>query len=505
MSLLGIDVGTTGCKSIAFSESGEVLGTHYREYDIQRPHAGWSQLDAQEVWDKVKETIKSAAAAAAAKNDPIKALAVCSLGEAMVPVSKDRKILGPSLQNADVRGAEFLEVLGKGRSDLELHQINGNGLGNHYGLTKLLWVKKHEPELYNKTYKFLLWGSFVSFMLGAEPIVDYSLANRTLLFDLESKEWSDDLLNWSGLDKDKLPALAPSGTLVGTVAPAMAKELGLLEGVAIVTGAHDQCSNAVGCGVTESGQAMLGMGTYSCIVPVFSQRPDSKTLLERGLNAEDHAAPGRYVTFIYNQGGSVLKWYRDTFARSEHAAAEQAGRDIYSELLAEMPEKPGNILVLPHFEPTGPPDFLAETRAAIVGMNFETKRGDIAKGVLEGVIYFLRQTVDRLPEMGIDIANYRAAGGGSKSDAWLQICADILGRPFERAKQAEAGGFGAAIMAGTAIGSFASMKEAAEAMVEVTAVFEPKPENVKQYNERFPLYQRLSSQVQEVARDLSRL
>jgi xylulokinase len=490
MSLLGIDVGTTGCKAVAFSEVGDSLSSAYEEYDVQRPAPGRAELDATEVWVKVKRTIARVSADCA--SDPIEALAVSSLGEAMVPVTPSREMLGPSIvAGFDLRGAEYLPRLESSLSNERLYQINGNTLGNNYGLTKLQWIQAHEPELYERAHKFLLWGSFVSFMLGAEPIVDYSLANRTLLFDIELGDWSEELLQITGLDRAKLPEPAPSGTAVGTVSKRLADELGLPANVRIITGAHDQCANAVGCGVIHEGSAVYGMGTFTCITPVFSQRREPVLMIERGLNTEHHAVPGRYVSFIYNQGGSLVKWFRDTFAATAYHQAQVAGRDVYDDLVAEMPAGPSGVMVLPHFATTGPPEFISDSCGLIAGLRLETPRGAILKGMIEGDAFYLKESVASLPQTGIEIGDYRAAGGGSQSDAWVQICADIFGRSFVRPAITEAGALGAAIIAGVGSGRFSSYDAGVEAMVRAEQTFQPDPHRQKLYAEWFELYKQL--------------
>ena len=489
MSLLGLDVGTTGCKACAFSSDGRLISAAYREYDIQRPQPGQAELDAAAVWGAVRQTIAEVAAATA--HDPISALCACSLGEAVVPVSQSRQILGPSILNFDERGAEYLESLAETLDETRLYARTGNTLGNHYTLTKLLWLRDHQPSLYEAADLFLHWGAFVSYMLGADAVVDYALANRTLLFDLDAEAWSGDLLEKTGLDQEKLPALAPSGTAIGTVAPAIAGELGLAPDVAIVTGAHDQCANALGCGVLDPGQAMFGMGTYICIVPIFLQRQEPAAMLANGLNTEHHAAPGRFVSFIYNHGGSLMKWYRDTFAAADHEAARASGHDIYTALTAEMPEGPSPILVLPHFAPTGPPEFIADSSGLITGLRLETTRGEILKGILEGTVFYLRECLDELPQTGIRIDEFRAVGGGSRSDAWLQLAADILDRPLTRTLQPEAGALGSAILAGAATGTFASIEEGVQATVGLGATFEPRESSTAAYRPRFERYKQL--------------
>ena len=490
MSLLGVDVGTTGCKAVVFSATGVPLASAYEEYDVQRPKAGWAELDAVEVWGKVKRTIARACTACA--SDPVQALAVSSLGEAMVPVSAGGDVLGPSIvANFDLRGAEYLSSLESTVGNERLYQINGNTLGNNYSLTKLKWVQEHEPELYARAHKFLLWGSFVSFMLGAEPSVDYSLANRSLLFDINCEAWSGELLQLAGLDRAKLPDTVPSGTTIGMVSTRVADELGLPTRVRIVAGAHDQCSNAVGCGVVQEGSAVYGMGTFTCITPVFSQRRNPQLMIERGLNTEHHAVPGRYVSFIYNQGGSLVKWFRDTFASVEHHQALAQGGDAYGDLMAEMPEGPSGLVVLPHFATTGPPNFISDSCGLITGLRLETSRGEILKGMIEGDAFYLRESVESLPPTGIQIAKYHAAGGGSQSDAWIQTCADILGRPFVRPAITEAGALGAAIIAGVGCGLFASYQDGVEAMVCLEQTFEPDLQRHRYYTDWFELYKQL--------------
>lgn len=502
MSLLGLDVGTTGCKAVLFRTDGTVLGSAYAEYENRSPGPGRFELDAEEVWVQIKAMIR--AVCAAASTDPVRALAIASMGEAVVPVTRDRRILGPSILNFDERGQEYLPRLSAKLSNERLYAINGNTLGNHYSLTKLMWVREHQPELYAQADYFLHWSSFVAFMLGAEPALDYSLANRTLLFDLERQDWSAELLDTAGLDAARLPPTIPSGQLIGHILPSLAKELGLPPGVAIVSGAHDQCANGVGCGILQEGQAMFGMGTYLTMMPVFTRRPASEAMMKRGLSTEHHAAPGLFVSFIYNMGGAHVKWQRDTFAVAEKASAQAEGRDLYAELLAELPAGPGRVVVLPHFSTTGPPHYIADSCGMIAGLNLETTRGAILKGILEGVSFDLRQSLDGLPGTGIEIAELRVVGGGSRSDAWVQLSADILGVPCVRTANPQAGSLGAAILAGTATGKFASLEEGCQAMVQLGRRFDPDPVRGREYAGLYEKYNRLWPLMADYLRELAK-
>jgi xylulokinase len=310
-------------------------------------------------------------------------------------------------------------------------------------------------------------------------------------------------LEAAGLDRSKLPVTAPSGKVIGTVAAHIASELGLPPGVCIVSGAHDQCAGAVGCGVIDSGSTVYSMGTYHCITPVFATPPDPQTMIARGLNTEHHAIPAHYVCFIYNQGGALVKWFRDTFATIDHRQSEAEGRSVYPALFAEIPAEPSSVMVLPHFAPTGPPKFIGDSAGLIAGLHLGTQRGEVLKGIIEGVAFYLKEVVDSLPATGIKIENYRAVGGGSRSDVWVQTCADIFGQPFTRPVITEAGALGAAIIAGVGSGVFGSYAQGVAAMVKLERDFEPDLSMHERYQTRYQYYQSLWPLMAEYLRKLA--
>jgi xylulokinase len=501
MSLLGIDIGTTGCKAAVFNESGEPRPHAYAEYAINFSPGGRGELDAHQVWELVQGVIQQAVSDTA--DDPVAALSLSSLAEAFVPVSREREILGPSILNFDARGREYLASLAQALPADRFYAITGHTLANEFGLTKLMWIRRHQSALYDQTYRFLPWTSFVAFMLGAEPVVDYSLAQRLLCLDIGRRRWSDEVLRIADLDEEKLPRPAPATEVIGTVAKSVAERLGLPPGVQIVAGCHDQCAAAVGCAAVEDGQAACGMGTFLCATPVFTQAPAADAMMRLGLNTEYHAAPGKFVSLIYNQGGALLRWYRDLLGLDERRDAGAEGGSVYDKLLAEMPEEPSPVIVLPHFISTGPPHYASETSGVMAGLKLNTTRGDIAKALLEATFLYIRECIDELPATGITIENFRAAGGGSRSDAWLQMGADILSRPFVRASYSEAGLLGAAVIAGVAAGAFKSFSEGVGAMVRLGEVFEPRTEYVERYDARFEQYRRLWPLMQDYLKELS--
>lgn len=486
MSLLGIDVGTSGCKSVLFSEDGTIIGSAYAEYDIKRPRPDAMELDPHEVWQAVQGTV--AQAVDSARSDPCRALSVTSMGEAFVPVSRTREILGPSILLSDPRGTEYIETLRSDLTDEECYRISGNPVGSHYGLPKLMWVRDHEPELYRRAYKFLNWSGFVAFMLGAEPTVDFTLANRDLLFDIRREEWSPRLLSAAGIDETKLPTCVRAGTPLGKIEPRIAEELGLPPACLIVSGPHDQCANALGCGAISPGDAMYGLGTFPTIVPIFDGIPDGQAMIAFGLNTEHHAIAARYVSFLYHMGGAAIKWYRDTFAAAEVAAAIREGGDVYPALFSELPPEPGPLLVLPHLYPLGPPDFLSDSAGVILGLRGDTRRGAVLKAILEANAFALKVSVENLRSVGIGLGSFKAVGGGSRSDAAVQVCTDIFNRPFERPTVTEAGALGAAILAGVASEVYPSAEAAVGQTVRVERRFDPNERTAARYEELYAEY-----------------
>jgi xylulokinase len=503
MSLLGIDVGTTGCKAGLMDSDGKLLALAYREYNILHPQPGWAEFDTRVVWGKVKEVI--AEATRAGSLDPVKAMCVTSCGEAMAPVSSNRQILGNCILGMDHRGQEYSQAAGQALGLERIHQINGNILGVAYSAPKLAWLHDHDPELFNRTERFLLLSGLVGYLLGGAPVTDPSLANRTLLFDLHNGDWSPELLQAFDLPRNKLPDLVSPGQITGVVSPVLAEELGLPRDVKIVAGGHDQCCTALGVGVTRPGQATYSIGTFICVTPVHCLQPD-RALLENGMNVEHHILPGLFVSFLYNlSGGALLRWARDTFARLEKIELASQNQDVYETLLAEMPAEPTQLMVLPHFGPCGPPTFETDTSGVILGLKLETSRGELIKGLLEGMTYYFKEGIDLIAQAGIRITEYRATGGGSRSNAWLQITADILGQPISQVAVSECGVIGAAILAGVGIGEFSSAAETANRIVRVTRCFEPTPGLQAQYAERMKIYKQLLPLLRNSLLQLNRL
>ena len=502
MSLLGIDVGTTGCKAIVFDPGGKILGQAYREYPHLYPRPGWVEMDSDEVWAAIKQAIAQAVSRAGGR-DPVRALAVSSQGEGVTAIGRDGQALANSIVSFDNRTTAQSEWWERHLGKRALFAITGQPLHPMYTVNKIMWWRDNEPQLFEQAWKFLCYEDFTIFRLGAEPAIDYSLAARTMAFDVRAERWSRDVLDAAGVEPERLAAIAPSATVVGRVRDDLAQELGLPPGVAIVTGGHDQPCGALGAGIVEPRIAMDATGTVECITPACPELNLSDAMLESNYPCYQHVAPGMYVTIAFNfTGGSLLRWYRDTLGKQEREDAQAAGMEVYEMMIGLATAGPSPVMVLPHFTVSGTPWLDPYSKGAMLGLTLATTKGDIIKALLEGVTFEMRLNLEHLARAGVVVESLRAIGGGAKSPTWLQLKADIFDRPVSALSVSEAACLGAALLAGSAVGEYSSLQEAASQTVRVTRIYEPDPDMAARYDERYAVYQRLYPTLRELIHNL---
>lgn len=498
MSLLGIDIGTTGCKSIVFRIDGTILGQSYREYPLLHPREGWMELDPRVVWQAVRDTIREAVDRAG-PGDPVRALATTCQGEAVTPVGRDGEPLDNSPVTFDGRSIPCVALWEESPGAQQVFEITGMPLHSMYTLPKILWWQRERPEIYRDTWKFLCYGDYALHRLGLPPTIDHSMAGRTMAFDVREGRWSRAMLERAGVPVEKLAATAPSGTAVGEVPATIGEELGLPPGVIAATGGHDQPCGALGAGISRPGLAMDATGTVECITPIFEELALSPAMREGNFCCYRHVAPGLYATLAFNfTGGSLLRWYRDTLGAREVEEARVAGMDVYDIMIGKAARGPSSLLLLPHFTMTGTPWFDARARGAILGLTLGTGVDQILKALLDGITYEMRLNLDRLGEAGVAVHELRAIGGGARSRTWLQLKANIFNRPVSTLNVSEAACLGAAMLAGVAVGEYPSLAEATAALVRVTETFEPQAAEAARYEEMYALYRELYPTVRDL-------
>jgi xylulokinase len=498
MLSIGLDAGTTGVKAIVTDSSGAVLGKSFREYDIICNAPGLAEQDSDIVWQCTKEVIGAAAAQCENKND-IRVICLSVQGDAIIPVDRNLKPLHNALLGMDYRSEKQSRILEEKFGGRYLFQKTGMRPHPMNSAGKILWFMQEKPEIAEKTWKYMTYADYILSLLGAdEPVIDHTMASRTMLFSLESKEWIGEILSFMGLDRDKLSRLLPSGEKAGVLQSDLAGDWSLASPVALVTGGHDQTCAALGAGVIRENIAVDSHGTAEVVSTAFGEKRTGDLMFESFYPCYCHAKKGMYFTFSLNHiGGILLKWHRDQFCGEEIREAEAKGISAYRIMEDKCPDGPSSVFVLPHFNGSSTPWCDLRSRGAFLGLTMSTERHDITKGIMDSLTYELNINLEQLRKAGIDISNLRAVGGGANSPRWLQIKADISGCTVSTLKIREAACLGAALL-GLAGMEFSTLDEAVLQAVHIDNTFRPNPEMAARYREKFLIYRDIYGTLKDI-------
>jgi xylulokinase len=453
MQLIGLDIGTTGCKAIIFDCQGRMLGRAAREYGVICDGPAKAEQDAELVWSLARQVLREAAVSSGAKE--LSALSLSVQGDAIIPVDKEFQALHPAILGMDYRSqaqsARCEELFGA----FDLFQRTGMRPHPMNSLTKVLLLKELSPAVFERADRIVTYGDYILGKLGGEAVIDYTMASRTMAFDLKTKAWDRSLHQKLGLSESIWSRPVPSGTAAGTIRRAVAEELGLPSDLLLVTGGHDQTCAAIGAGAIRPGIGVVSTGTAEVLSTALAQPVLSQVFFESFYPCYLHAAPGLHFTFALNHiGGILLKWWRDNFAFPEAEDASGAGVTAYELIDERMPQTPSPVMVLPHFNGSGTPACDLHSKGAIVGLTLATTRHDIAKAILEGLAFELRINLQQMADCGVALEELVAVGGGARSVRWLRLKSEILNRPLRTLACGEAACLGAALLAGTAAGAW---------------------------------------------------
>ncbi len=437
MIIGGLDVGTTGCKLTAYDDKGNFVYNSYKEYEINRSD-GEHEIDAQVIFEAVCEVIGDTV-----KKHKFSAIGVTTFGETFTMLDEDNNVLMPSMLYTDPRGESECKELCRILGEEKLTYIAGVKPHQMYSLPKMMWIKNNCPDVYKKAKRIMLMEDYIVYKLTGNAYIDYSLAARTMAFDIRNKCWSDEILSAAEIDKNLLSEPVGAFNCAGEFKKDIYEKFGIDYKITVVNGAHDQVASAVGAGVLEAGQAVDGTGTVECVTPVFDKIPEHKTLYDEGYSVVPYVFENTYVCYALSfTGGAVIKWFRDNFTKDKS----------YSELDKSVKKEPTKLLCMPHFAGAANPYMDNGSKAAIIGLSLEHKSEDIYKALMEGVTYEIMTNIEHLESFGIKPEKLYATGGGAASDVWLQIKADILHRPVTALQAKEVGACGTCMMTGVAIG-----------------------------------------------------
>jgi len=455
--LLGIDVGTTAVKSLLYDMNGGILARASREYPTMHPKPGWAEQSPQLWWELTKETIREVLAkAGSSAKDKIAGIGVSALSPLVLPVDEKGEPLRPAIIWMDARGGKL-----------------------HDPLPKLLWIKQNEPDVLRKTYKFLTANGFINYKLTDQFTVDVTQALGVGEFEMPKF-----------IDTNLFPEAHLFSEVIGEVTAKAAQETGLAEGTPVVAGAVDGFSAIVGAGVVKPGRAVEFTG-HSCVLCICSDKPHPE-LRDKGLFGG--GGMGFYVVSGYMAaGGGLLRWFRDALGHLELESAKGLGLDPYQIMdleASKVPPGSGGLIILPYIAGERCPIWNAKARGVIFGLYLTHSRAHIIRAILESVAYGLRHLAEIAEGAGVRIDELRSTGGGSRSDVWLQIKADVLNKPIYRVN-AEAETLGDAIIAGVGVGVFDDLFSTCEELVKVKKVINPNPDHHKRYTKLYEIYREI--------------
>jgi xylulokinase len=491
---LGLDLGTSGVKLVAFDPSGAEMARASRSYATRHPSAGMAELDPDLVWDSALACFAELAPVFRAHRAA--SLAVSAQGEAVIPVARDGAVLAPSPISADMRGSAHIARLAERLGAERIERITGQPVSPLPSLAKILWWEAEQPALAARVWKYLCYGDFALLRLGMDPVIDESMAARTLAYDITERRWSRDILDAAGIASDRLPEVAAGGTIAGILPEPVASALGLVAGVTVVIGGHDQPMGALGAGVIRPGQVMYSIGTTEALVSVL---PSANPALPRAnIACYPHVLPGRYVALAGSQtGGRAIQWLA---AMLQAAPGEASVLDRLETVAASFRDGP---LFLAHLAGSGSVTNDPESVGVFHGLRFDTTRDQLIGAVLEGVTFEQAIAVEALAAAGMPVEELRAVGGGTRSRAWLAMKADILGHPVTRVGVGDAPCLGAAILGAVATGRHAGIEEAVSKMVRTGDRHLPRAEKRGWYATRLDAYRQLYLAARSVRESLA--
>ena len=489
MNFLGIDIGTGGSRAVVIDEKGTVVASATVEHaPFASPQIGWAEQDPRDWWRASSAAIRKVLESVRAEE--IAALSFSGQMHGSVLLDESDNVLRPALLWCDQRTAAQCEQLTALIGAERLIELVCNPAVTGFTLPKLMWVRENEPDIWSRVRSILLPKDYVRFCLSGDKASDVADSSGTLLFDVQNRRWSDEMLGELEIDRATLPAVYESIEITGTVSASGADATGLVEGTRITAGAGDNAAGAIGMGIVKPGTVSATIGT-SGVIFVVTDLP--KLDLKGRVHTLCHAIPGRWhMTGVTLGAGLSLKWFRENFARDASFA------ELDTEAAVVPPGSDGAIW-LPYLMGERTPHLDPKARAAFVGLTANHSRGHAVRAVMEGVAFSLRDSFEIFREIGVPMDAIRLGGGGANSPLWRQIQADAYGHAVETIEAEEGAAFGAAILAGVGVGAWSSVDAACEATIRVATRIEPTAEGAEKLNRNYEAYKLLYGALKPVA------
>jgi xylulokinase len=499
--LLGIDIGTSGCKITVVDREGAVVAGAMGEIRTSHPHPGWSEQDPDEWYAVVCRLLREVFSGGRCRGEDIAALSLDGSTHNAVLADGAFRPLYPAIMWTDQRSVEQAALL-ESAAGRRIFEIGYQRPTPTWTLPQLSWIDKHEPDVLRQTKHILFTKDYVRYLLTGAWHTDRIEAQGSLLYDMKSRTWSEELCKLAGVSLDVLPPLVEPTDIVGAVTQAAAAETGLKAGTPVVAGCSDSAVEDYAAGCVRPGQMIIKLATAGNVnVMTADPHPHQRTL------TYSHVIPGLWYTVTAtNTAASAERWFRDVFCGQEVVEAKYGGSDVYEQLHnAAEKVSPGaeGLFFHPYLLGERSPYWDANLRASFVGATMRHDKPHFVRALLEGVAYSLRDCYRTIEEMNLAVDEIRLIGGGAKSALWTQIVADVFARPIVRPAGYDAS-FGAALLAGVGVGVFDDALDAVRRCVRVLNIVEPKPEAVLTYENMFPLYRRLHDHLAETYAELAK-
>lgn len=504
--ILGIDIGTSGTKTVLFNEKGNKVCSKTIEYDLIQPKNGWAEQNPEKWWEAVKETIKYVVENSNVNVQHIKGIGLSGQMHGLVMVDKDGNVLRNAILWCDGRtSAECLEITEKVGKE-RLIEICANPALTGFTAGKILWVRKNEPYIYEKCYKILLPKDYIRYKLtnvfGSEP----SDASGTNLFDIKNMCWSEEILEKLEIDINLLPEIKQSVDIAGTLTENVSKELGLSAYTIVCMGAGDNAAAALGTGIVEKGKAFTTIGTSGVIFAYTDKLIIDK---ECRVHTFCHAIPNTWAVMSCTlSAGMSLKWFRDNFCNQEKEIANLLQKDSYdiiNEGIKNIPIGAENLIYLPYLMGERSPILDENARGVFFGLSAIHNKYHMIKAIMEGVSYSQKQCLELIKDMGIEIDNMYICGGGAKSDIWRQTISDMYNLNTIALENEEGPALGVAILASVACGIYSDIKDACEKLIKTKDEVKPIKENYNNYIKFYEIYKNLYINLKESFENLKNI
>jgi xylulokinase len=502
--LLGIDIGTSGTKVLAIDETGAVVASALAEYPLLTPRPQWAEQHPADWWsatcDCVREILEKIPA------EEVAGVGLSGQMHGLVMLDEKQEVLRPAILWCDQRTQTQCDFITETVGASTLVEETCNPVLTGFTAPKIVWVRDNEPQIFRRAHMHLLPKDYIRFMLTGEFATEVSDASGTSLLNVPQRQWSTRVLDKLEIPLEHLPRVYESQEVCGVISKSGAAATGLKEGTPVVGGGGDQAAGAIGNGIVQSGIISVTTGT-SGVVFAFADEPVVDPALR--VHTFCHAVPNKWhVMGVMLSAGGSLRWYRDTVAQSEVQVAQTLGVDPYEIITREADRAPlgaEGLLFLPYLtgERTPHPDPTA--RGAFIGLTVRHTKAHLARAVLEGVSFGLRDSLEILKNMNVSIGSVRASGGGARSDIWRQMQADIFGYPLTTMTADEGPALGVALLAGVGAGVYKNVEEACSTAVKITGTTSTQPEQVTAYAKYYEVYRALYPALKGQFEELGKL